>query len=64
MKNNRFFCSPLQIVWGLVLLLVTMLAQAQPAQGVIQGKIYQFDGVTPIGNATVQALGVSPGTPW
>ena len=35
-----------------------------PAPGVIHGQVYQFDDVTPIGNATVEALGVSSGTPY
>lgn len=64
MKTHRFYCLSFQIMWGLLLLSVTVLAQAQSAQGVIRGQIYQFDGITPIGNATVEALGVSPGTPY
>ena len=64
MKTHRFYCLPFQIMCGLLLLLVTVLAQAQSAQGVIRGQVYQFDGITPIGNATVEALGVSPGTPY
>jgi hypothetical protein len=64
MKTNSFYCFPRQIMWGLLLLLVTILVQAQSPQGVIRGHIYQFDGVTPIGNATIEALGVSPGTPF
>lgn len=64
MKTHRLYCLPFQIMGSLLLLLVTVLAQAQSAQGVIHGQIHQFDGVTPIGNATVEALGVSPGTPY
>ena len=64
MKTNRINCFPCQIIWALLLLLITVLAQAQSVQGVIRGQIYQFDGVTQIGNATVEALGVSPGTPY
>lgn len=64
MKTNRFYCFLYQIMLGLLLLLVTILGQAQSAQGVIRGQVYQFDGVTPIGNATVEALGASPGTPY
>lgn len=64
MKTNRFISFPCQIMCGLLLLLVTIVVQAQSVQGVIRGQIYQFDGITPIGNATVEALGVSPGTPY
>lgn len=35
-----------------------------PAPGVIHGQVQQIDGITPIGGATVEALGVSPGTPF
>ena len=33
MKTHRFYCLPFQIMCGLLLLLVTVLAQAQSAQG-------------------------------
>ncbi|MFO1370943.1 MAG: carboxypeptidase-like regulatory domain-containing protein [Candidatus Competibacteraceae bacterium] len=64
MKTNRFFNLLGQIMLGLLLLLVTILGQAQSVQGVIRGQIYQIDGSTPIGGATVEALGVSSGTPF
>lgn len=35
-----------------------------PAQGVIRGQVYQINGTTAIGGATVEALGVSSGAPY
>ncbi len=32
MKTHHFYCLPFQILYGLLLLLVTVLAQAQSAQ--------------------------------
>lgn len=63
-SNGRYnFRVMLENVTSNVLLNRSSTYISLPAQGVMHGQIHQIDGTTPIGGATVEALGVSSGTP-
>lgn len=65
MKTKCFLSFLSKSMLGLFLFLMMSSGQAaqQLTPGVVQGHVYQADGKTPIGGATVEAQGVSEGTP-